>query len=142
MKSAKWISGVLGLAALCLTASALAQTAKYDWGRSEYLSNCAVCHGVTGKGDGPYRDFINKSPSDLTTLAKRNGGVFPIDRVYATIDGREMVKWHGTRDMPIWGADFVVSATNQASEFYYDPEVIARSKILILVDYLYRIQEK
>jgi mono/diheme cytochrome c family protein len=142
MKRLNWISGVLGVAALCLSASAVAQAGKYDWGKREYLSHCSACHGETGKGDGPYRDFINKSPSDLTTLAKRNGGAFPIDRVYATIDGREVIKWHGTRDMPIWGADFVASATNQASVFYYDPEVLARSRILILVDDLYRIQEK
>jgi len=141
MKCSKWISGVLGVAALGLSVNAVAQTEKHDWGKFEYLSHCGVCHGKTGQGDGPYRDFLNKSPSDLTTLAKRNGGVFPINRVYETIDGREVIQSHGTRDMPVWGADFATSA-RETSLLYYTPEVIARSRILLLVDYLYRIQGK
>lgn len=137
---ANWIIGILGSTALCVSVAGAAQPTKYDPGSREYMSNCISCHGETGKGDGLYVDFLNKSPSDLTTLAKRNGGVFPINRVYEVIDGREVIKWHGRRDMPIWGADYVASAGEQV-EFYYLPEVTARARILLLVDYLYRIQE-
>jgi len=40
---------------------------------------------------------------DLTSIAKRNGGVFPVDRVMMNIDGRAMPRAHGTSEMPIWG---------------------------------------
>lgn len=141
MKCVNWIGGILGVAALCVSASAVAQAAKYDPGKQEYMSNCASCHGDAGKGRGPYVELLKKAPPDLTTLAKRNGGVFPINRVYQVIDGRETITWHGPRDMPVWGADYVASAGNQG-EFYYFPEVTARTRILMLIDYLYRIQEK
>jgi hypothetical protein len=64
------------------------------------------------------------------------------------------VKEHGPRDMPIWGYGYTPSpnlSPNQAfnpksTESYldlsYDPEVVIRSGVLSLVDYLYRIQEK
>ena len=142
MKRANWIGGILGVAAFCMSASAVAQAPKYDWGKREYMSNCASCHGDKGKGNGPYTELLKKAPPDLTTLAKRNGGVFPINHVYQVIDGREVVSWHGPRDMPVWGADYIASAGEQTAEFYYSPEVTARTRILLLVDYLYRIQEK
>ena len=141
MKCSKWISGVLGVAALGLWVNGVAQS-KPDYGKLEYQSNCAACHGENGEGFGYYASFIKKSPSDLTTLAKRNGGVFPISHVYEVIDGRQTTKWHGTRDMPIWGADFVASAAKETGGVYNIPEVMARSRILVLVDYLYRIQKK
>ncbi len=36
-------------------------------------------------------------------LSERNDGIFPAERVARVIDGREEVRLHGTRDMPIWG---------------------------------------
>jgi mono/diheme cytochrome c family protein len=78
---------------------------KIDLGKTEYESNCASCHGLTGKGDGTLKPYLTKSSTDLTLLAKQNGGVFPINRVYEVIDGRTDVKAHGGRDMPVWGRD-------------------------------------
>ncbi len=65
----------------------LAQATKADLGKQEYLENCAVCHGNDGKGKGPYLQFLQRSPTDLTTLTKRSGGVFPVSRMYETIEG-------------------------------------------------------
>src|SRR5262245_20823545 len=46
-------------------------------------------------------------PADLTTLAERNGGAFPRERVYAYITGiGRPVAAHGTSDMPVWGPAF------------------------------------
>jgi len=42
-------------------------------------------------------------PTDLTQIRKTHGGQFPFWRVYRVIDGREDVRGHGMRDMPIWG---------------------------------------
>jgi hypothetical protein len=42
-------------------------------------------------------------PADLTYMSKHHNGQFPFWQAYRTIDGREVVRVHGTRDMPIWG---------------------------------------
>jgi mono/diheme cytochrome c family protein len=116
-----------------------------DPGRREFMNRCAICHGQSAKGDGGVTEWLKVAPSDLTTLSKKNGGVFPYDRVYQVIDGREIVKGHGTRDMPIWGARYVNEGV-AAAEYYvdvpYDMEMFARSRILSLIDFVYRIQVK
>lgn len=56
-------------------------------GRKEFVENCAACHGRTGVGDGPMAANLIREPSNLTTLAERNNGVFPRDYVMSTIDG-------------------------------------------------------
>ena len=46
---------VAHLGALLIGSSATVLAAdKLDIGKSEYDSACAVCHGPTGKGDGPF----------------------------------------------------------------------------------------
>ena len=50
---------------------------------------------------------LKKRPADLTVLAKRNNGVFPLNSVYRIIDGRDTIASHGTREMPVWGYRFV-----------------------------------
>jgi hypothetical protein len=108
-------------------------------GKYEYDSHCAVCHGSNGAGEGPYSSFLSKTIPSLTTLSKRNGGVFPFDRVYQTIDGRQEVQAHGTRDMPIWGRDFSAMSIRGP---YYNDEEFAHAKILALTEYIYRLQAK
>ena len=43
---------IAGLAVLALAAPALTHAAEKSVGQREYESKCAMCHGVTGKGDG------------------------------------------------------------------------------------------
>ena len=93
------------VASICLAGNVAASgTEKLDQGKNEYMNKCAVCHGQSGKGDGGTADILNVAPTDLTTLSKKNGGVFPFERVLMSIDGRQVVKGHGDRDMPIWAA--------------------------------------
>ena len=110
---------------------------RIDFGKSEYDSSCASCHGVSGKGDGPMSSQLTKPPSDLTTLAKRNGGVFPVQRISEMIDGRTsvMIGSHGAREMPVWGHVY-------RSEDTQPRDLHARNRINALVDYLARIQGK
>jgi len=117
-----------------------------DLGKFEYESNCAVCHGPTGQGGGPYASqFMKTPPPDLTTLAKQNGGVFPIQRVYEMIDGRgPEIPAHGPRHMPIWGDDYSTRAAQRMADvpMVGFPAAYARNRILSLIDYLYRIQKQ
>lgn len=144
----KTIIGLASLAAVGFLSAGLAQAqgvGKFDIGKREFTSNCVVCHGPGGKGNGSYQDLLKVPASDLTVLKKNNGGVFPFDRVYAVIDGREMVKGHGDREMPVWGRDYS-EATAKAAEYYidvpYDTEMYVRARILALIDYLNRLQAK
>ncbi len=56
-------------------------------GRALFAENCAVCHGETGRGDGPAAAGLTPPPNDLTLLAAGNQGVFPLVAVMSQIDG-------------------------------------------------------
>ncbi len=79
-------------------------------------------------------EALKSHPADLTTIAARNGGVFPRARIEAFItNGPEAraVAAHGPSDMPVWGPTFRS----------LDPSA-ARVKVRIsnLVDYLESLQ--
>ena len=118
---------------------------RFDIGKHEYENKCATCHGLGGKGNGSFAEFLKTAPTDLTVLAKNNGGVFPVDYLYEVIDGRSVVKSHGDREMPIWGSSYAREGRT-AADFYFDlphaTEMRVRSYILALIDYLSRIQEE
>lgn len=129
------------MAAMILPAQVAVAADKIDVGRNEYESACAVCHGVAGKGDGPLHGQLTRRVPDLTVLARNNSGVFPFDRVYQTIDGRREVMAHGPRDMPVWGRAFRM----QSSVYFenhppHDAESAARSRMLALTEYIFRLQ--
>lgn len=139
------IPAVLLTVGLSLVAGKVLAQSETDLGKIEYQSNCASCHGLTGKGDGPLSRVLRVKPSDLTTIAKRNGGVFPANRVFEVIDGRQQVKEHGPREMPVWGKDYQKRTPRLTTPggFYSNYRNAAvNAKIISLVDYLYRIQVK
>ena len=65
-------------------------------GKVEFQKNCGSCHGVGGKGDGPMVEFLTQKPTDLTSISKRNNGVYPQKRVYNWIRDPEGIRAHGT----------------------------------------------
>jgi len=68
-----------------------------------------------------------------------------MNAVYEKIDGRQEVKAHGTREMPIWGyryQPFPIGADQTANRNLPDAESMIRRRILSLIDYLNRIQAK
>lgn len=84
-----------------------------------------------GRGNGPVsRDLKVKVP-DLSTLANKNRGVYPLDDVMATIDGRRLVRAHGERDMPVWGENF----RNEAEGKKY-PELTTLLKAKVIAEYV------
>jgi hypothetical protein len=85
--------------------------------------------------------------------------VFPVSAVYEAIDGRNAIESHGAREMPIWGCRHTaspVSPTKKSKRKVYrapdpyeshldlscDPEDIIGNRILSVIEYLRRIQEK
>lgn len=111
-----------------------------DVGQIDYEEKCAVCHGLDGKGKGGFAELLTVPMPDLTTLSARNGGVFPHQRVYRLIDGRDEVKAHGPREMPIWGQAYLTRAERAFFGYGINGEAFVRSRILALIDYLHRLQ--
>ncbi len=124
----------------CAAASiAQAQEAEIiSGGEIEYQSHCAVCHGQNAKGGGLMARDLTIRPSDLTQLRKKNGGEFPFWRVYATIDGHEEIRGHGSRTMPVWGSRFQAEAEGGGPA----ARSLVTGRILGLVFYLRSIQEQ
>jgi mono/diheme cytochrome c family protein len=108
-------------------------------GQKEFQQSCAVCHGADGKGDGPYSIALVFKPADLTKLLIKNEGHFPFLETYLIIDGRDMLKQHGTRLMPIWGDRYSQEAWSAVSPEY--ASTLIRGRIFELLLYLYSIQE-
>ncbi len=111
-------------------------------GADEFRNSCASCHGEDGRGAGFLtRVFRGVDPGDLTQLSKYNDGVFPLERVFEVIDGREKVAAHGERRMPVWGDRY----KEQAMMSWLGPspitEMVVRNRVLELVYYIQSIQE-
>lgn len=104
-------------------------------GRDAFATYCAACHGVDARGNGPAAASLTTPPADLTRIAARRGGDFPIDEISAWIDGRLAPPAHGTREMPVWGYRFAEGLPR--GELTQD---LVRGRILILVEYLRSIQ--
>ena len=107
---------------------------RQDYNSGEYLYRvfCASCHGSRGAGDGSVADLLRVRPTNLTLLSARNGGVFPRERAYTSIDGDQKVNGHGPAQMPIWGDVFKVTEGQD--------EAVTKKRINSLVAYLETIQ--
>lgn len=137
----KTLLGLSLLAATCFGGALHAQS--MSLGEFEYRNSCAVCHGEDGRGSGPLAGMIEIGPSDLTVLKQNNDGVFPVERLYAAIDGTADVKAHGMREMPVWGARYLTRIEADDPTVAYSPEqreVYVRTRILALIEYLSKLQ--
>lgn len=143
MRSTRFAAALLAVGVFSVWGNGYAAD-KDDFGKLEYEWNCAICHGLKGKGDGPYADIgmLTVRVPDLTTLAKRNNGVFPLQRVYNVIDGTEALKAHGTRDMPIWGPVYRAEVAKEYFDVPFNAEAYVRAHILALIEYINRLQAK
>ena len=102
--SALWKSLVFaGAGTVLLAACAPDEMPGVSDGRSLFMQNCAVCHGVDGKGDGAMARAMTRAPANLTLISVRNGDVFPRAKVLSTIDGYARSEMDGP-NMPEFGA--------------------------------------
>jgi len=99
-------------------------------GENAFKAYCVSCHGQAARGDGPLAKELKVRPPDLTLIASRNGGEFPVGQVAKRIDGREPVKGHGSKDMPAWGEAFQITDGSEG----------AKQKVNEVAHYLWSIQ--
>ena len=85
-------------------------------GQEMYTAYCAVCHGKDGTGNGPAAEALKVPPTNLTSLAKNNGGKYPSLKVAASIRGESQTPAHGTAEMPVWGHLFHSMSNGHESE--------------------------
>jgi len=107
-----------------------------DGGKKMYLQYCGSCHGKDAKGNGSVTRYLKIKVPDLTLLTRKNKGIYPLDDVMATIDGRRLVGAHGERDMPVWGEAF----TKELEEKKYT-ELTALLRTKLIAEYLSTLQK-
>ena len=94
----------------------VAQPAPAYEGRRLYVSYCLLCHGISGKGDGPLSMKIGITPADLTTTIRSRSET--ILRKIITGEGRQTITGRDRHNiisdvMPEW------------REFFTDDQVTA-----------------
>lgn len=158
MRSNPWSrAGVLEIAlagwigAASVHAADTQQDMAVSQGQQLYAKYCASCHGPGGKGDGSVGKLLNPPASDLTQIAKRNGGKFPFYEVMQIINGRAptsqqsdaslpgLPKAHGEAGMPVWGEIFSREELSKGTSL--DLQLQATGKIMLITEYLQSIQQ-
>ena len=110
-------------------------TATLSAGRDTFRQFCAPCHGGNGQGDGPVAAMLTTPPTDLTTLNRRNNGIFPLAMLEAVlqVEARSRTAAHGSESMPIWGTTFRAIDGSRA---------LARARIANVLAYIESVQRR
>lgn len=156
MRNSRWgglavtVAAVVGLVGARPASGA--ESAAVSQGQQLYTKYCASCHGPAGKGDGPQASSTTPKASDLTQIAKRNGGKFPFYETMLVIEGRSptaqdedtslpgIPQAHGSAKMPVWGEVFSREELSQGSSL--DLQLQTTGKIMMITEYLQSIQAK
>jgi mono/diheme cytochrome c family protein len=143
---------VVALAGWLTATSARADDPALAQGKLLYMKYCASCHGADGKGSGTVGVMLTPKASDLTQIAKKNGGKFPFYEVMQLINGRGpsgqnenaslpgLPKAHGEAGMPVWGEIFSRQELSKGSSL--DLQLQATGKIMMITEYVESIQAK
>jgi mono/diheme cytochrome c family protein len=124
---------------LMLIAAVAAKAQDYSGysGAKLYDRFCASCHGEKGRGDGVVAASFNIEVPDLTRIARRQGGTYPDEQIRRIIDGRQPLRPHGTREMPIWGYEFYAQNESKPDAQKEVAEMVQR-----LADYVRSLQRQ
>jgi mono/diheme cytochrome c family protein len=106
----------LVVAIISFATSALAEGNDALQGQKYFARYCASCHGTTGVGDGPVAKSLVKPPANLRLLADKYGLPLPAAKLADLIDGRDAVRAHGTRGMPVWGEKLYAMGEGELGE--------------------------
>jgi len=125
---------LLSVPFLVLGAPLEAQTA----GEMLFMENCVSCHGVSGRGDGALATGLNTSPADLTQIAARRDGIWPMLEIMAIVDGYSR-NTLPREDMPVFDQflddDMIEFDTGNGQT------MLVPSKLIEVVNYLETLQD-
>lgn len=122
-------------AAGCMTQEP--HTASRDTGRALFAEDCAACHGPEAKGNGPLAKGLKTQPADLTKIASRRDGVWPMLEIMSIVDGYSK-RTNPRDDMPI-----IVGLTEGPMTEFDSGNGITRqvpARLVAVVEYLESIQ--
>ncbi|HET6595119.1 MAG TPA: cytochrome c [Anaerolineales bacterium] len=72
-------------------------------GAEVFRTNCAMCHGPQGHGDGPAGQSLDPRPRNLASIQSAAGDDFLFWRIREGKPGTSMVAWKGIlTDEQIW----------------------------------------
>jgi mono/diheme cytochrome c family protein len=89
-------------------------------GKKLFAANCASCHGVAGRGDGPAGAALNPKPADLTAMAGQHPDG---DFAWKIANGRgPMPAWNGQlSEKNIWDlVNFINSLAGPKKNHQHD----------------------
>ena len=74
-----------------------------DAGAEVFRTNCEICHGPEGHGDGPAGQSLEPRPGNLPEVQKKAGDDYLFWRIHDGKSGTSMVAWKGIlTDEQIW----------------------------------------
>lgn len=123
-------------AAVFLPHSVLAAGNDVRDGKNYFLRYCASCHGLNAAGDGPVAKALLRPPANLRLLGDKYGMPLPAVRLARTIDGRDEISAHGTREMPVWGEKLYEAGEAKRGELGIS-EIIGK-----IIAYLNTVQDR
>lgn len=86
MKS--WLSVLFVQAALAVSAVAPARADDAQTGKPIYVEHCMVCHGMSGKGNGPSGRKLDPKPTDFTKAVANDDEWFKATRLGSKAVGK------------------------------------------------------
>jgi mono/diheme cytochrome c family protein len=84
-------------------------------GVEHYRIFCANCHGAEADGNGPTAKLLKIAPTNLTLLARMQGGQLDAVRVLKALDGRHLVG--GDQKMPVFSENLQINTALDIVEF-------------------------
>jgi len=106
------LSASLSLAAV---AGQTGDTQAATRGMEHYRIFCANCHGAEADGNGPTAKLLKIAPTNLTLLARMNGGRFDPEKVFKAMDARHLVG--GDQKMPVFSESLAIKTVLDIVEF-------------------------
>jgi mono/diheme cytochrome c family protein len=101
-------------------------------GHEMYDQLCAVCHGVTGKGDGPAAPALNSPVPDLTQFGAGTGSQYH-EQLESVISGLNRTVHKDIVGMPLWFREFQYV---RRDKFGHPRTTYANLKIHSLAEYV------
>jgi len=107
-------------------------------GEALFEENCVGCHGNSGRGYGPLAAGLATDPADLTQIAARRAGVWPMLEVMSIIDGYSR-NTLPREDMPV----FENFLDNEMVEFDTGngASILVPEKMIDIVEFLLTLQD-